>query len=165
MNLIKLLCDKIEAAGLWQGELVLNRNEYLKVGGSTDTKLYYVVSGSLRIYVIDEFEEHTIRFGYKDSFIAALDSFITEAPSDFYIKALKKTELKVITKEVYVRFIESSHENLQVWHKILEQLVYQQMERERDILTSSPLERYKRVLKRSPQLFQYAPAFGIFFPV
>jgi hypothetical protein len=35
--------------------------------------------------------------------------------------------------------------------------VLQQMERERDILTSSPLERYKRVLERSPQLFQEIP--------
>ena len=31
------------------------------------------------------------------------------------------------------------------------------MERERDILTSSPLERYNRVLKRSPLLFQEIP--------
>jgi len=39
----------------------------------------------------------------------------------------------------------------------LEQLTLQQLEREKDILTSSPLERYKRVLKRSPQLFQEIP--------
>ena len=40
---------------------------------------------------------------------------------------------------------------------MLGELIYQQMERERDILTSSPLERYKRVLSRSPQLFQEIP--------
>jgi lipocalin len=35
--------------------------------------------------------------------------------------------------------------------------VYQQIEREKDILTASPRERYLRVLKRSPQLFQEIP--------
>jgi CRP-like cAMP-binding protein len=119
--------------------------------------LYFIVSGSLRIFVTDEFEEHTIRFGYQNNFIAALDSFITEKPSDLYIQALKKTELKVITKEKFMHFIESSRENLQLWHHILGWLIYQQMERERDILISSPFERYQRVLKRSPQLFQEIP--------
>ncbi|MBL6447776.1 Crp/Fnr family transcriptional regulator [Fulvivirga sp. 29W222] len=157
MNLISHLHDKIDTAGLWEDYPELSRNEHLKVRGSTDTRLYYVVSGTLRVYVIDEFEEHTIRFGYQGSIIAALDSFITGKPSDFYIQALKKTELKMIPKTTYMEFVQSNAENLQLWHDILEQMVYQQMERERDLLTSSPLERYERVLKRSPQLFQEVP--------
>jgi len=43
------------------------------------------------------------------------------------------------------------------WQRILEQLIYQQFEREIDLLTASPVERYKRVLARSPQLFQEIP--------
>lgn len=56
-----------------------------------------------------------------------------------------------------MNFVESSAENTKIWHLILGDLIIQQMERERDILTSSPLKRYKRVLKRSPQLFQEIP--------
>ncbi|MCH5717306.1 cyclic nucleotide-binding domain-containing protein [Niabella hibiscisoli] len=37
---------------------------------------------------------------------------------------------------------------------MLEGLVVQQIEREKDLLIQSPRERYERVLKRSPQLFQ-----------
>ncbi len=157
MNPIQTLSHKIEALNMWEQNLSLRRNEYLKVKGNIDTKLYFIVSGSLRIFVTDEFEEHTIRFGYQNDFIAALDSYITEKPSDLYIQALKKTELKVITKEKFMSLIESSRETQQLWHEILGLLIYQQMERERDILTSSPVERYNRVLKRSPQLFQEIP--------
>jgi len=39
---------------------------------SIDTNLYFIKNGSLRIYVIDEFEEHTIRFGYQNNFIVHL---------------------------------------------------------------------------------------------
>ncbi|MCK8521923.1 Crp/Fnr family transcriptional regulator [Aquimarina sp. D1M17] len=157
MNPISNLIEKINRQDLWDRELILERNEYLKVKGSIDTNIYLVVEGALRIFVIDEYEEHTIRFGYKNNLIASLDSFLNEKPSDFYIQALKKTTVKVINKKSYQSFITSSQETEQLWLAILENFVLQQMERERDILTSSPVERYKRVLERSPQLFQEIP--------
>ncbi|MGH1387098.1 Crp/Fnr family transcriptional regulator [Kordia sp.] len=157
MNPISILIDRIHSENLWDKEIKLKRNEYLKVKGSIDTNIYLVKSGSLRIFVVDAYEEHTIRFGYKNNLIAALDSFLNEKPSELYIQALKKTTLKVISKENYTNFITSSAENKKLWLSILESFVLQQMERERDILTSSPMERYTRVLKRSPQLFQEIP--------
>lgn len=50
MNPIEQLKSKIDAADLWHKEIELTRGAYLKVGGSTDTNLYYVVKGSLRIF-------------------------------------------------------------------------------------------------------------------
>ncbi len=136
--------------------ITLNRNEFLKVQGSIDTNLYYMESGSLRIFVLDDYGEQTIRFGYKENIIVSLDSFLTGGSSDLSIQAIKKTVIKVITKEQFDKFLETeSHRYL--WTKILENLVLQQMEREIDILTNSPKERYERVLKRSPQLFQEIP--------
>lgn len=157
MNPISNLIEQLNKVNLWDREIKLERNEYLKVEGSIDTNIYLIKSGSLRIFVIDEHEEHTIRFGYKDNLIASLDSFLNEKPSDLYIQALKKSTLKVINKKKYKSFIESSSENKKIWLSVLESFVLQQMERERDILTSSPIERYKRVLERSPQLFQEIP--------
>lgn len=157
MNPISNFIDKIDHQNLWDDYLELRQKEYLKVKGSTDTNLYFVVNGSLRIFVLDEYEENIIRFGYKNNFIAALDCFISEKPSDLFIQAIKKTELKVIKKSTFMNFVESSGENTKIWHVMLGDLIFQQMERERDILTSSPLERYRRVLARSPQLFQEIP--------
>lgn len=157
MDPVLTFIEKIDQHHLWDKHLELNRKEFLKVKGSIDTNLYLVISGSLRIYVLDEFEENIIRFGYKNNFIASLDSFITEKPSDLYIQAIKKSEVKVIKKTTFMNFVESSEENTRIWQAMLSGLIFQQMERERDILTSSPLERYKRVLARSPQLFQEIP--------
>lgn len=136
--------------------ITLERNEFLKVKGTIDTNVYYVESGSLRIFVLDNDEEQVIRFGYEKNLITALDSYLSGKPSDLYIQALKKTVVRVITKAQVEEFLkEESHWLL--WVKILEDFVLQQMEREIDILTSSPKERYNRVLKRSPQLFQQIP--------
>jgi CRP-like cAMP-binding protein len=141
---------------LAEKSIILERNELLKAGGSVDTNLYYIVSGSLRIYVLDHDDEQIIRFAYKDNVIAALDSFITGKPSELYIQAIKKSEIKVISKNKIDHFLEKE-ENRTFWLKLLESLIVQQLEREIDILTHSPGERYLRVLKRSPQLFQEIP--------
>lgn len=145
-----------EIVELSDKEITIDRNEFLKVKGSIDTNLYYIVSGSLRIFVLDDYVEQTIRFGYKENLIVSLDSFLTGSPSNLYIQAIKKTVVKVVTKEQIDIFLEKEN-NQNLWTKILENLVVQQMEREIDILTNSPKERYERVLKRSPQLFQEIP--------
>ena len=157
MNPLERLLEKLEIAGGWEKKLVLNRNDFLSQGGSINTNLYYIIEGSMRIFVMDELEEHTIRFGYAGNIITALDSYITEQASDFYIQALKKTTLKVISKKSFLNFKDNDAENRQLWDQLLQFLILQQLERERDILTSSPQERYNRVAKRSPQLFQEIP--------
>ena len=146
-----------DVINLHEKEIILKRNEFLKVKGSVDTNIYFIENGSLRIFLLDDGEEQIIRFGYKNNLIVSLDSFFTEKPSDFYIQAIKKTTLKVIYKNKFIDFIGKSDKNKNLWTTILENLILQHIEREKDILTSSPKERYNRVLKRSPKLFQEIP--------
>lgn len=145
-----------EIIELSEKTITIERNEFIKVKGTIDTNAYYIESGSVRVFVLDNNEEQTIRFGYKDNLIVALDSFLTSEPSDLVIHAIKKTVVKVITK-AQIDTLLNNESNRIVWIQILENLVLQQMEREVDILTSSPKERYLRVLKRSPKLFQEIP--------
>ena len=145
-----------EIIELSERTITLERNEYLKVKGSIDTNAYYIESGSLRVFVLDDYEEQIIRFGYKENLIVSIDSFLTNKPSDFFIQAIKKTVVRVISKQQIDAFLESENNRI-LWTTILENLILQQMEREVDILTNSPKARYERVLKRSPQLFQEIP--------
>jgi len=147
MNAIFALAEKT---------ITIERNEFLKVKGSIDRNVYYIERGSVKVFVLDEFEEQIIRLGYQGNLITALDSFFSGKPSPLYIQAIKKTTLRVITKQQIDNFL-SADANRNFWIEILQDLVLQQMEREIDILTSSPKERYRRVLNRSPQLFQEIP--------
>ena len=158
MDFIIQFKDWINKHDAWEQPITLQRNEHLIVKGNVNTHTYFVESGSLRIYVLDETEEHTIRFGYQGSFITALDSFFTNSPTNFYFQALKQTQLRYVKKETLNRLVDSEPQLTKMWRQLLESLVVQQLEREQDLLTSSPIERYKRVLKRSPQLFQEIPS-------
>ena len=90
--------------------ITLERNEFLKVKGSINTNVYYIESGSLKVFVLDNDDEQIIRFGYTNNIIVSLDSYITEKPSEFYIQAIKKTEIKVITKQYESYLISMKHQ-------------------------------------------------------
>lgn len=153
VNIIQTLID----ADLFKTEKNIQRYQFLKIKDEIDTNVYFVEEGSVRIFIMDEDEERIIRFGYKNNIIVSLDSFLSEKPSDFYIQAIRKTKVKVASKKDFYEFIQSNNQNLKLWTFILEDLVLQQIEREKDLLVNSPRERFERVLKRSPKLFQEIP--------
>ena len=136
---------------------VLSKGEFLIREGETERSLYLVESGALRVFYLTELEEMTIRFGYEGSMITSLASFIKETPSEFYIDAIRKTTLMVLSKDKLTALVNAHPENLKQYAALLESLITQQMEREIDLLTTSPSERLKRVLARSPNLFQEIP--------
>jgi len=138
-------------------KIVLKRNEYLKLPGKVDSNIYFIESGSLKISIENEDSEQIIRFGYDGNIIVSLDSFITGKASDFSIQAIKKTELWQADKKDFFQKVYSSPENMKIYIQIIEDLILQQMERERDLLIESPKERYLRVFKRNPKLFQIIP--------
>ena len=151
------LIELIETNKLVDKELTLERNEFLKMEGSIDTNIYFIEEGSLRVFVVDQEEERTIRFGYQNNILVSLDSFLTEKSSEFVIQAIKKTRVKIIPKKGFMDFIYRDENTMRLWVKILEDLVIQQIDREKDLLIASPKERYERVLRRSPALFQQIP--------
>ena len=147
----------ISYAGTTVESKVIAKGHFLIKEGETERNFYLIESGAIRVFYLSEFEEQTIRFGYEGSVITSLSSFINETPSEFYIEALRKTQLKVIPKQQLLNLVTQSHDNLRQYTVFLEALITQQIEREIDLLISSPTERLNRVLKRSPNLFQHIP--------
>lgn len=151
------ISSKLSELKIFKNEIILKRNEFLKVQNSVDSKIYFIKSGSLKISLFNGADEQIIRFGYDNNFIVALDSFISNENSEYTIQAIKKTQVLVANKKDFMEFVYSNQENTNFYIKVLENLVLQQLEREKDLLLDSPKERFDRVLKRSPQLFQLIP--------
>ena len=133
------------------------KGDYLIREGEIERNLYWVESGAVRVFYLTEFEEHVIRLGYKDSFINSLSSFIKQTHSEFFVEAIRKTSVKVISKEQLHTLVHANNDNLKQYLALMEILVTQQIDREIDLLITSPAERLKRVLARSPDLFQEIP--------
>ncbi len=148
----------MEASGIkWSAPFTLKRNDMLYTAGSVDTNIYFLEEGALRLIHETGNDLNTIRFAYKDSLFVAIDSFFTGQPTLYSAEAIKTSVLKKIAYPDFIDFINSDIKHLQLWDKILSYVIMGQLEREIDLLTASPRERYERVLKRSPQLFQQVP--------
>lgn len=138
-------------------EVTFPRNAYLSEAGKVEKYLYLVVSGAVRAIYLSEDEEFTVRFGYRGSVISSLDSFISGEPSQFHLQAIRKTTVIRLEKTAYLEFVQSNPEVSKVHLELMNGLLTSMLDREIDLLTSSSLERYNRILKRSPQLFQEVP--------
>lgn len=156
-NPIETLKRKIDENSLWETSIELKRNDFLVKTNQKVSDLYFVEKGSLRIFILSQNDDYTIRFGYQNSFITALDSFFSNQPTVYSIQVIKHSILKVISRKSFEYLLNQDSENLRLWNEILTQLNLQQMEREIDLLQDSPIDRYKRVLLRSPKLFQEIP--------
>lgn len=138
-------------------ERTFAKGEFVVREGEVEQNLYYVCNGAIRVCYLTDMEELTIRFGYDGSFINSLSSFLKGTPSEFYIEAIRKTELKVIPKTKLLELAHQDKETLSEYTSLLELLVTQQIDREIDLLITSPVERLNRVLERSPHVFQHIP--------
>ncbi len=154
----KITKDLILAMSGQGKTLDVERNEFIIQAGTIERHIYWIESGAVRAFYLTELEEHTIRLGYKGSLITSLSSFLKDIPSELYLQAIRKTRLKALSKTEFLKFIGDDKERLRQYNAMLEDLLVQQLEREIDLLTYSPVERLQRVLKRSPHLFQEVPA-------
>jgi CRP-like cAMP-binding protein len=153
----KSLLEIFESKGLLSETVTYKRGEWIEKEGVISNTIYFIESGSLKVYLQNKDSEQIIRFGYKNDLVVALDSFLSDQKSDFNIQAIKLTKVRRIQKTAFFELIKSEEKYLKIWIGILENLVQQQIEREKDLLVESPLERYNRVLSRSPRLFQEIP--------
>jgi CRP-like cAMP-binding protein len=154
MNFPEKLLGAFAAEGVRKN---FSKGDFLIREGEHERNVYLIESGLVRVFLLSEFEEQTIRFGYKGSIINSLASFIKDLPSEFYIDALRKTAVTMLSREKFRKLVHEDAESLRSYSAMLEALITQQIEREIDLLTASPVERLDRVLKRSPNLFQEVP--------
>lgn len=135
----------------------LKRGDFLIKKGQVEHFTYLIESGAVAVKLFKETESHSIRFGYKGSFLNSIPSFFDNSPSLFDILALKRTKVKAYSKSRLFEVIHSKPFFKDAYIAILENLTSQCIEREIDLLASSPTERYQRVLQRSPLLFEEIP--------
>jgi CRP-like cAMP-binding protein len=148
----------LEEHNLFHKTIELKRGDHLHYAGETNTSIYYVAAGTLQTYVLVNDEEQIIRFGYQGDYVAAMDSFIGGGPTILYSQALRKCTVRMIRKTEYAAQLAADSELNRLWQKIMSWMITGQLEREIDLLTNDPAERYRRVFERSPQLFQEIPA-------
>lgn len=142
---------------LWTIRRKLDRYEFLNPKDRIDDNIYFVEHGSLKIFCELEESELIVSFGYPDTFVSNLPSLLTGQISKFNIQALKACRLIGIRKTDFYDAVNSNASVAAFWKKKTELIILDLIERQVDILTSSPTERFNRLQKRNPKLLQNIP--------
>ncbi|MGB0522140.1 MAG: Crp/Fnr family transcriptional regulator [Flammeovirgaceae bacterium] len=157
-NQVAITLDEMqELMAHWQVEKKLKRGEFLNRKGQVEKHLYFVKSGCMRIYYPNKAEEICVGFAYENTLICSYPSFIKANPSDYYIQALKPTQVVGIPRSDFYQVVERFPKLERAWRKLTEEALLGKIQREVEMLTFTPKERYERLLHRSSHLFQKVP--------
>lgn len=141
----------------WIHEKNFQKGEALINPGQKENYLYFVHSGSFKIYYPTSEQDVVAGFAYSNTFICAYPSFINQKASTYGIECISPAKLTGIHRDNFYQLCDA-HRSLEIcWRKLTEQALLGKIEREMDILSLNPEERYIKLYERSPHVFQIIP--------
>ena len=167
MHQIKLYLDKIASISNtdWNffisklhRRIVSKKSVFIKVN-QIENHISFIESGIVRLFIPRENPEKEITFGFsfKNQFVSAYDSFLTQSPSNYQLQALSETTMLSIS----YKDLQSVYESTQIGNLIgrltAEDLFLIKSKREQDLLNLSAEQRYLKLFKERPELLKSVP--------
>jgi len=121
-------------------------------------EIVFVKSGIMRSFFINsKGDEITNCFTFKNEFMTAFSSFITQSPTDENIQAITDCELEVIDKTAVEKLFNSSFRWADIGRKIAENEVVNLHNRISSLQKKSSMERYEELFVNHQKYIQYIP--------
>ncbi len=141
-----------------QRRVIPKKTNFLKLD-EIENYISFIESGVVRLYIPKENPEKEITFGFsfKDQFISAYDSFLTQTPSAYQLQALTDTILLSITyNDLQAVYNKTQIGNL-IGRLTAERLFLLKSKREQNLLNLTAEERYMKLFKERPELLKVIP--------
>ncbi len=120
--------------------------------------IYFIVKGCVRSYCVDnKGSEHIYQIRMDNNWISDLESFFSQSPSKYYIEAIEDTSMLRISYDRLEKLYDEVPA-IERYFRILFQKAYlNALERLNATMWESAHERYKKMLKEHPDMFQRVP--------
>jgi CRP-like cAMP-binding protein len=137
--------------------LIISKNKVLQVPGRSSANAFYVKSGLLRSYKIDDNGKiHILMFAPEGWIISDIESHILSSPSELFIDALEDSEIYKISEFNPASFAQTDKNNLQLIEKLVKRIAVMQR-RLLLLMGSTAKQRYEEFLLTYPQLVNRVP--------
>ena len=131
-----------------------DKNQILQEPGKMTTKAFYVKSGLLRSYFINENSKvHNFMFAPEGWIISDLESKALLTPTDFYIEAMEDS---IVYSFDVDEFVELNKDKNEVIKKLFRRIAFMK-KRIILLMSSSASERYEHFLETYPDLTNRVP--------
>ena len=167
MHQIKLYLDKIASISSsdWNffisklhRRIITKKSVFIKVN-QIENHISFIESGIVRLFIPSDNPEKEITFGFsfKNQFVSAYDSFLTQSPSNYQLQALTETALLSIS----YKDLQSVYKSTQIGNLIgrltAEDLFLIKSKREQNLLNLNAEQRYLKLFKERPELLKSVP--------
>lgn len=131
---------------------------FLKLG-AIENHISFIESGVVRLFIPKEDSEKEITFGFsfKDQFISAYDSFLTQTPSAYQLQTLTTTTVLSITYTDLQNVYNKTQIGNLIGRLTAERLFLLKSKREQNLLHLTAEERYLKLFKERPELLKVIP--------
>jgi len=140
---------------------VLKKNEHLIREGSICNFIGLVATGTLRSYIRKNDDEFNNDFYFKDSFVSAYTSYLTQLPTNCNIQALTDVEINYITYEQLNKLIAEDSDFLKLGKYISDNFFIRKCKRETSFLKNTASERLENLSTIYPGIEQLVSQYHI----
>lgn len=134
--------------------LHLKKGEYIIQAGQVERYFYFVHDGVLRAFMINNGVDISVGFTYNGDFSGAYDSFLQQQPADWSMQATSQAELLRIGYSDLMEMFDR-YKSVERWGRIFNaQALIGIARRQVEVRSFSAEERFDRLFKQSPHIFQ-----------
>ena len=141
--------------------LELERGDTLVSPGQLVHHFYYVVSGCIYYYKLDEGEQKVLEFYTEDVFFTDLPAYVKGTHSNYYLKASEKSLVYAVKKSDAENSFKKSHQLERFGRLSMQEAFIKIFTRVERLNSRTNEERYLRLLEKRPDLFQRLPQYLI----
>ncbi len=167
MHQIKLYLDKIASISSldWNffisklhRRIITKKSVFIKVN-QIENHISFIESGIVRLFIPRDNPEKEITFGFsfKNQFVSAYDSFLTQLPSNYQLQTLTETAMLSIS----YKDLQSVYKSTQIGNLIgrltAEDLFLIKSKREQNLLNLNAEQRYLKLFEERPELLKSVP--------
>tara|TARA_R110002153_G_C13119919_1_gene478652 strand:- start:14 stop:613 length:600 start_codon:yes stop_codon:yes gene_type:complete len=139
----------------------LKKGDTLLTPGQLVDYFYYVATGCIYYYKLDEGEQKVLEFYTDDIFFTDLPAYVKGTPSNYYLKASEATVVYAIKKLDAENSFKRSHQLERFGRLSMQEAFIKIFTRVERLNSRTNEERYLRLMKKRPDLFQRVPQYLI----
>ncbi|RZJ71189.1 cyclic nucleotide-binding domain-containing protein [Flavobacterium sp.] len=130
------------------------KNEIVKDFHKTEKFVNILVSGSVAHFVLADEKDVCINLYYEDQFFSDYLSFLTQSPTLIKTQALEDSVLWSISQADLNQLYSKSTTGLIIGKAISDAMFIRKQNEQINLLTLSPTDRYLKLIKQRPEVFQ-----------
>ncbi len=138
--------------------IAVKKKKDLLIPGEVCRYVYFIISGALRSYHVDEKGvEHIVQLSLENSWISDLESFFSQKPANYYIESIEESSLLRISYE-RLETLYAQVPKLERYFRILFQKAYiNALQRLNATMWDSAEERYNDMVRENCTILQRVP--------